>query len=94
MIWELRLGFSFAEFVQARGVRLKVSDMINQAGLEADFQQLEEADKLSLLREWVRKYPETLAQNSGATNFSSYLTDISRTANIHLFGKLVKTMNC
>lgn len=71
------IGVSFAEFVQARGVRLKVSDMINQAGLEADFQQLEEADKLSLLREWVRKYPETLAQNSGAANFSSYLTDIS-----------------
>lgn len=71
------IGVSFAEFVQARGVRLKVSDMINQAGLETDFQQLEEADKLSLLREWVRKYPETLAENSGAANFSSYLTDIS-----------------
>ena len=71
------IGVSFAKFVQAHGVRLKVSDMINQAGLETDFQQLEEADKLSLLREWVRKYPETLAQNSGAANFSSYLTDIS-----------------
>ena len=62
------IGVSFAKFVQAHGVRLKVSDMINQAGLETDFQQLEEADKLSLLREWVRKYPETLAQNSGAAN--------------------------
>ena len=71
------IGVSFAKFVQAHAVRLKVSDMINQAGLETDFQQLEEADKLSLLREWVRKYPETLAQNSGAANFSSYLTGIS-----------------
>lgn len=71
------IGVSFAKFVQAYGVRLQVSDMIKHAELETDFQQLEEADKLSLLREWVKKYPETLAKDKGAANFSSYLTDIS-----------------
>ncbi len=71
------IGVSFAEFVQAHGVRLQVTDMIRKIELEVDFQQLEEADKLALLREWVEKYPETLAQNSGAANFSAYLADIS-----------------
>jgi ABC-type dipeptide/oligopeptide/nickel transport system ATPase subunit len=71
------IGVSFAKFVQAHGVRLRVSDMISHAELENDFQQLEEADKLSLLREWVKKYPETLAEDKGAASFSSYLTDIS-----------------
>lgn len=71
------IGVSFAEFVQAHGVKIRVSDMIKRAELEEDFQQLDEAEKLSLLREWIEKYPETLAQDSGAKNFSNYLTDIS-----------------
>ncbi|MBB1062592.1 ATP-binding protein [Limosilactobacillus fastidiosus] len=71
------IGVSFAEFVQAHGIRLQVNDMIGRIDLEEEFQQLEEADKLSLLREWLEKYPETLAKNDGATNFSAYLADIS-----------------
>lgn len=71
------IGASFAEFVQAHGVQMRVSDMIKHAELEENFQQLEEAEKLSLLREWVEKYPKTLAEDSGAKNFSNYLTDIS-----------------
>lgn len=71
------IGVSFAKFVQAHGVKLQVSEMIAHADLETDFQQLEEAEKLTLLQEWVTKYSETLAKDSGAANFSSYLTDIS-----------------
>lgn len=71
------IGVSFAKFVQAHGVQIQVQDLMNNADLEASFQQLEEADKLSLLRDWIEKYPETLANNAQAANFSDYLTDIS-----------------
>ncbi|MEY8441147.1 ATP-binding protein [Lactobacillaceae bacterium 24-114] len=71
------IGVSFAKFIQTSGIGLKVSEMVNSVEQERDFKQLDEANKLDLLQEWIKKFPETLATENGAQCFNAYLADLS-----------------
>ena len=70
------VGTSFAEFVLAQGNELTLTTLRSPAG-PAAFKRADEATKVALLREWLKKDCQSLATASEATVFANLLESVS-----------------
>lgn len=71
----VEVGVSFAEYVQAHGQEVTLTDLMK--GPLATFAQLSEERQVALLNKWIKEGSQTLVEDKTAALFSHYLKQVS-----------------
>ncbi len=71
----VEVGVSFAEYVQAHGQELTLTELMKRP--LASFDQLSEERQVTLLNQWIKDGPQTLSKDKTASLFSHYLEQVS-----------------